>query len=59
MRIGKLNATFKFRFQDFWIGVRWNKNESTGCKWYFYGIWICLIPCFALHIVTDIINNEK
>jgi len=45
---------FEVKLQDFWIGAFWKKHID----WNFLGgwelritdIWVCLIPCFPLHV---------
>ncbi len=34
----------EFKLQDLWVGVFW-KNTT-----YQFDVWICLVPCFPLHI---------
>jgi hypothetical protein len=36
---------FERKLQDCWIGVYWASREDG------LHIWICLIPCFPLHII--------
>lgn len=53
MKISKLNAKFEFKLQDFWIGVFWKTFDCkvvVGVVPFVTDIWICLIPCFPLHI---------
>ncbi len=46
---------FEFKLQDFWIGVFWETHLSYGwstpSKSLVISMWICLIPCFPLHVV--------
>lgn len=38
------NFTIGFKLEDFWIGAFWrNTGHSTD-------LWICLIPCFPIHL---------
>ena len=55
MKIAKIELQFKL--QDFWIGIFW----KSGFNWpigdfKLIDIWICLIPCFPLHIR---LHNKK
>lgn len=36
----------KFKKQDCWIGIFWNNDSQKETH-----IWICLIPCFPIHII--------
>jgi hypothetical protein len=47
------NIQILFKLQDFWIGAFWKTRDieaGTGAKWRYFDIWICIIPCFPLHI---------
>lgn len=39
-----MTARFEFKLEDFWIGVFWRHGELNS------HVWICLIPCFPLHL---------
>ena len=56
-----MNVKFRFEFklQDLWLGVFWKRSEEqyfVEAKKFFTAtrvdIWICLLPCFPLHIVN-------
>lgn len=40
-----MKARFEFKFEDMWVGVFWRKGANQT------EVWICLVPCFPLHIV--------
>lgn len=43
----------EFKLADFWVGVFWKVKDveaGTGAKWRYLHIWICLLPCFPLHL---------
>ena len=42
----------EFKLQDFWIGGFWKIEEEFGQgeSIAYLHIWICLIPCFPIHI---------
>lgn len=44
-----VRARLEFKLPDLWVGVFWNY------KYPFLEVWICLVPCFPIHIVW---NNE-
>jgi len=48
----KTKIRFEFKLQDFWIGLFWKKLENQT------DIWICLIPCFPIHITRFRSINE-
>jgi len=57
MKIVKVNMRFKL--QDFWIGVFWKSYSNWPTKEFkFIDIWICLVPCFPLHVKLYK-NNSK
>ena len=41
-------ARFKFKKEDFWIGIFWKKN--AWCNGESLDIWICLLPMIPLHL---------
>lgn len=42
-----MNIKLEFKKQDAWIGAYWDKDD----------IWICLIPCFPIHISKRYLPN--
>ncbi len=59
MRIGKDKwIQLEFKLQDFWMGVFWDRRRADYtsiarqalCIEELH-IWICLIPCFPIHII--------
>jgi len=59
MRIGKDKwLTLEFKLQDFWMGVFWDRRQAdftsiargAQCIEELH-IWICLIPCFPIHLI--------
>lgn len=51
------NMTIKFEFEprDLWIGVYWDTHyQCVGEVCGIINIWICLIPCFPIHITKYI-----
>lgn len=49
----------EFKLEDCWIGIhwKWNKEPSNISKSEL-DIWICLIPCFPLHIFIPVYANR-
>ncbi len=46
----KLKVTLEFKIQDFWIGAYWKSEKNVfNCEKIFH-LYLCLIPCFPLHI---------
>lgn len=45
---------FEFKVEDFWIGAFWNRSESYNSTIdrivKILDVWICVIPCFPLHL---------
>ena len=41
---GYLNIDVEFKLQDFWVGAYWKRGIHK------FDIWICIIPCFPIHI---------
>ena len=39
-----MKVQLECKIQDCWIGVYWRREEEQ------LHIWICLLPCFPLHI---------
>lgn len=39
-----MNVRLECKIQDCWIGLFWKREEHT------LHLWICLVPCFPLHI---------
>lgn len=56
-RIFGKRITFKirleFKIQDLWIGIFWKKKIRL------YNIWICVIPCFPIHVKFAIWPNYE
>lgn len=56
MKVSKLSA--KFKVEDFWIGVYWEKSQTidignsfeSGNLYKTYSIYICILPCFPICI---------
>ncbi len=58
----KVSARVEYKLADMWIGVFWrgwytacideepHLYQDTGNPYDFLDIWICIIPCFPLHI---------
>ena len=49
----KLDARFEFKLQDMWLGWYWRTtycSTDDGPQKFATSIWICLVPCFPLHI---------
>ena len=53
------NTTLEFKLEDFWVGVFWRRDSGYGAldgygsriAYKQFDIWICLIPCFPLHLI--------
>lgn len=43
-----MNIRIERKWQDCWIGVYWDCREDSFGE--IGDIWICLIPCFPIHI---------
>jgi len=39
-----LEVKFEYKLQDMWLGVFWKATPA------WVDIWICLVPCFPLHL---------
>lgn len=52
--VARMKARFEFKLEDFWVGVYWKKSTfvdgSTVCVYKRLDIWLCILPCFPLHI---------
>ena len=50
-----MKITLEFKFEDFWVGGFWKKEKEHGQGETFerFQIWICLLPCFPIHITTQ------
>jgi len=46
-----MKIRLEFKKEDCWIGLYWKKSNSR------LDIWVCLIPCFPIHIVKE--NNIR
>jgi len=60
-----MKIRLEFKPQDFWIGVFWKryrlfKELLSNEKVTYLDIWICLIPCFSIHLqfTKDIKSNN-
>ena len=63
MRKKEMKIRIEFKLEDFWIGIFWKKNfdRYTDIKKEYpytsiyirYQIWICVVPCFPVHITTQ------
>ncbi len=42
----KWKIFLEFKLQDMWVGAYWQKSFERDLD-----IWICLIPCFPIHIM--------
>jgi len=49
-----MKITFEFKLQDFYIGLFWKQEKCFGQGEFIkrYHIWVCLIPCFPIHLTT-------
>lgn len=48
-----LKIKVEYKLQDMWIGLFWKTEyckTDGGDKPFVTDIWICLIPCFPIHI---------
>lgn len=46
-----MKVRVEFKLEDMWVGVFWRKWEfgrAIGID-----IWICLVPCFPIHITRE------
>lgn len=53
LKFNRVDYKFEFKLQDFWIGIFWKTTmckTDEGEKPFATNIWICLIPCFPLHL---------
>ena len=46
-----MKITLEYKIQDFWIGLFWQTKAGK------LHIYVCLIPCFPIHIALD--RNKK
>lgn len=57
-----MKVDLEFKLQDLWVGIFWKHKPSVMKLYYKHGgsdlvpmeiktdIWICIIPCFPIHI---------
>ncbi len=45
-----MKITLEFKLEDLWIGAYWRKD----IVYKLYHLWICIIPCFPIHLTWDI-----
>jgi len=43
-----LKITVEFKLADLWVGAFWKQSEEI------LHIWICLLPCFPLHLQFEV-----
>lgn len=44
--------TFEYKLEDFWIGAFWKVESDPKYRLFDrLDVWICLIPCFPLHLM--------
>ena len=49
-----LKARFEFKLADLWVGLFWKREPAwRHYPWSRTHVWICLVPCFPLHIEWD------
>ena len=58
-----IRAKVEFKLEDFWIGVFWKHSRSfCGVPGFSIkrclDVWICLVPCFPLHIVRETLHSD-
>lgn len=55
-----MKIEIQFKLQDMWIGLYWKHryeyNFEFQCN--YYDFYICLIPCFPIHIYYDLHNKK-
>uniref|UniRef100_A0A6M3LHF4 Uncharacterized protein n=1 Tax=viral metagenome TaxID=1070528 RepID=A0A6M3LHF4_9ZZZZ len=49
-----MRISLEFKLEDMWVGVFW-RYAPAYCLWHIY---ICLIPCFPIHITFDRVRHE-
>lgn len=49
-----MKARLEYKAQDIWIGVFWKNtafiNGSYGGSYKRVDVWVCIVPCFPLHL---------
>ncbi len=45
-----LTATIEFKKQDAWVGAFWKRTPFDREGWDAWDVWVCLIPCFPVHV---------
>lgn len=40
----------KFEPRDLWVGVYWDREQVPGPHYDITHVYICLIPCFPIHL---------
>ena len=45
-----MKISLEFKLEDLWVGIYWRRDKH----YWLNHIWICLIPCFPIHISWDI-----
>lgn len=66
MKISK--PSIKFKLEDLWIGIYWEKfqeidvdfdNSANQRSYETYLIYICIFPCFPIHIKISRSRNSQ
>ena len=48
-----MKVRLEFKLEDFWVGAFWKKTTYVENQMYTHkrlDIWVCIVPCFPLHI---------
>lgn len=65
MKETKMNIKWEFNWHDKWLGVYdeikevKTYNGVASPKTLFYHIWICIVPCFPIHIWWQISQESE
>lgn len=49
--------SWECKWADLWIGVFWKRKSGPG--WSVLHIWICLVPCFPIHVWVARSDKER
>jgi hypothetical protein len=47
--LGRVAVRLEWKLADLWVGAFWSFDKATGGD-----VWICLLPCLPIHIITGL-----
>jgi hypothetical protein len=54
-----MKIRIEFKLQDCWIGAYWCRKFEGLNLYSDLHIYICLIPCFPIHIISETIQKKE